>query len=73
MKLTKILRPLYTERERLLETIATLEKLQQDGNAHLPMTVKRRGRKSMSFEERQQVSARMLRYWARRRMAEHRG
>jgi hypothetical protein len=53
--------------------IAALEELQRNGSGQLPMTAKRRGRKSMSSEERQEVSARMQSYWASRRKAERQG
>jgi Zn-dependent oligopeptidase len=50
------------EKERLERVIASLEKLQAPG----PIRT-RGGRKSMSPEERQEVSERMKKYWEKRR------
>ena len=49
--------------------IASLEELQRaaDANSHVMGRSKRRGRKSMGSEERQEVSERMKKYWAGRR------
>jgi hypothetical protein len=47
------------------EAIAAIEKLQQRIAGAKP--VERRGRKSMSIAERNEVSKRMRRYWANRR------
>ena len=58
-----MIRELYAQREKLDRTIAALEAL---GSGEPP---KRRGRKSMSPEERQRVAERMKRYWAKRRRA----
>ncbi len=69
MDLYKALQDLYAEKEKLERAIASLEELQRIG-AGLPglsQTGKRRGRKSMSAEERVEVSKRMRRYWAARR------
>jgi hypothetical protein len=69
MDLYKAIRDLYAEKERLERVIASLEELQRvanDPNA-AETERKRRGRKSMDPEERQQVSERMKRYWAGRR------
>ena len=65
MDLPKAIRELYEEKERIDGVIASLEQyLRTNG----PGVVKRkRGRKSMSPEERQAVSARMSSYWAGRR------
>jgi len=68
MDIYQALRALHEEKKRLDHLIAVLEELQNAGN-HIqnPVIKKRRGRKSMSPEERRQVSERMKRYWAQRR------
>jgi hypothetical protein len=69
MDLYKALQDLYAEKEKLERAIASLEELQQIGGT-LPDSLKagkRRGRKSMSAEERLEVSKRMQKYWASRR------
>ena len=55
--------------------IASLEELQRTAGAVpvLPQACKRRGRKSMSSAERQEVSERMRKYWAGRRQDSRRG
>ena len=63
MNLTTIIAELRREKERLDRVIASLEGLQTGAT----MPVRRRGRKSMSAEERREVSARMTKYWASRR------
>jgi hypothetical protein len=55
---------LYRERRRLDEVIKNLEALVQGKQ---PPPLSRRGRKSMSEDERQVVAERMRRYWASRR------
>jgi hypothetical protein len=60
MDLKEILSQLYAEKELLDEAIRQLEALTKG-------TASRRGRKSMSIEERRQVSERMRSYWAKRR------
>jgi hypothetical protein len=67
MDVDKALRDLYEEKHRLDIAIAALE-------GHLRTAAERpalarRGRKSMTPEERQQVSARMSKYWEARRAA----
>jgi hypothetical protein len=61
------IRELHDEKKRLDRLIAALEAIEngesREGTASLP----RRGRKTMSAEERKQVSERMKRYWAGRR------
>lgn len=66
MDLQKAIRELYDEKKRIDGVIASLEQyLRTNGN----ITPKRkRGRKSMSPDERQEVSARMRTYWASRRV-----
>jgi len=70
MDLYKAIQDLYAEKEKLERVIASLEELQRTAGA-LPLPpakpAKRRGRKSMSSEERQEVSERMRQYWAKRR------
>jgi hypothetical protein len=55
---------LYRERRRLDEVIKNLEALVQGKQ---PPPLSRRGRKSMSEDERQVVAERMRKYWASRR------
>ena len=59
-----IIRGLRDELTRVERAITQLESLQ--AGTELPKS-NRAGRKSMGAEERQQVSARMKRYWASRR------
>jgi len=72
MDLYKAIQELYAEKEKLERVIASLEELQRTGGSipPLPKPAKRRGRKSMSPTERQQVSERMRKYWAGRRSPE---
>lgn len=68
MDLYKAIRQLYEERARLDRVIASLEELQRAAGGDTGgETPKRRGRKTMSEEERRQVSERMKQYWADRR------
>ena len=65
MDLPKAIRELYEEKERIDGVIASLEQyLRTNGTG---VVKRKRGRKSMSPEERQAVSARMRSYWAGRR------
>jgi len=66
MELSKVLRDLYAEKERLERTITLLEGLLTADPPEIP-GAKRRGRHSMDAAERQEVSARMKRYWESRR------
>ena len=70
MDLYKAIQDLYAEKEKLEHVIASLEELQRTGSAipALPKSAKRRGRKSMNSEERQEVAERMRKYWAGRRI-----
>ncbi len=75
MDLVKAIRELYEEKKRLDTVIASLESMialegKVPGRQPAP---KKRGRKSMSREERQEVSARMKKYWAERRQKTSRG
>ena len=70
MDLYKAIQDLYAEKEKLERVIASLEELQRAAGSapELPKPpAKRRGRKSMSSTERQEVSERMRKYWASRR------
>ncbi len=68
MDLHKIIRELHEERDRLDEVIRSLEVLLESSKSDGPAAgPKRRGRRSMSPEERLQVSERMKRYWEARR------
>jgi hypothetical protein len=69
MDLYKAIQDLYAEKEKLERVIASLEELQRSAGSlpSLPKAAKRRGRKSMSHQERQEVSERMKKYWESRR------
>jgi hypothetical protein len=68
MNLDKLIRKLQKEREQLDSIIASMERLRQAAAATKPERVKkRRGRKFMDVKDRQEVSARMKKYWASRR------
>jgi len=66
MDLTTTIAELRCEKERLERVIASLQELQVGGTV-AAFQNKRRGRKSMSPEERREVSARMKKYWASQR------
>ena len=71
MDLNQTIRELYAEKEKLDQVIAALEDMQRTSQSGLLRQVRgSRGRKSMGPAERQQVSARMKHYWAKRRKAE---
>ena len=65
MDIHRLIKDLYDERERVSRLIAFFEELQNPGKG--PPKMRGRGRKSMSAEERRQVSARIKRYWDQRR------
>jgi hypothetical protein len=69
MDLYKAIQDLYAEKEKLERVIASLEELQRSSGAMpaLEKPANRRGRKSMSSQERQEVSQRMKKYWESRR------
>ena len=71
MDLYEAIQRLYTQKENLMRAIAALEALQKVGGTTVPAEVTRskRGRKSMNSDERQEVSLRMKKYWASRRVA----
>jgi hypothetical protein len=75
MDLYKAIQELYEEKERLERVIASLEELQRTAESapEFTHTPKRRGRKSMTAKERQEVSERMKKYWAQRREPEPSG
>ena len=66
MDLIKTIEELRCEKQRLYRVIASLEELKAPDGSVDPPIRSRRGRKSMSPEERREVSARMKRYWANR-------
>jgi hypothetical protein len=66
MDLQKTIDFLRGEIRRLERVVASLEEL-RDGVTAGPVEKKRRGRKTMSLEERLEASERMRRYWASRR------
>lgn len=69
MDLYKAIQDLYAEKDKLERVIASLEELQRTAGTlpTLPISGKRRGRKSMSAKERKEVSERMKKYWENRR------
>jgi hypothetical protein len=70
MDLASALQQLYAQRQKLDRVIAALETLRRAPSPPLPPSPssgKRRGRKSMSADERKEVSKRMKKYWANRR------
>ena len=70
MDLFDAIQKLYTEKESLVRAISALEALQHDSQISQAVVRRsRRGRKSMAPEERQEVSLRMKKYWAARRVS----
>ncbi len=67
MDLYRIISELEQERKRLQRIIESLENLDPAGDPQVHAARKRRGRKSMDRTAREEVSARMKRYWAKRR------
>ena len=65
MDIYRILYELQAEWEKVDSAIKTLERLQSGGTLAAPKS--KRGRKTMSEEERRRVSERMKRYWEQRR------
>jgi len=69
MDLYRIIRELTQERDRLQRIIDSLEEMKPEGRVQVRTDRgKRRGRKSMDRAGREEVSDRMKRYWARRRV-----
>jgi hypothetical protein len=69
LDLEKAIQELRSEKERLERVIASLEELQRSAGV-IPAPnerIRRRGRKFMGPQERQEVSQRMKKYWAARR------
>ena len=64
MDYRRAIQELIEEKKKLDAAIATLESLLSDRSEK---QTSRRGRKSMSEDERKIVSERMRRYWAKRR------
>jgi len=69
MDVRETLQQLYAEKKRIESVIESLEALVRNSDEVCagPGPRSRRGRKSMSPEEREKVSERMKRYWAGRR------
>jgi hypothetical protein len=73
MDLFKAIQDLYEEKRRLDQVIASLEALQAlDEGRSREGAPKKRGRKSMSVDERKEVSERMRQYWESRRKTSNR-
>jgi hypothetical protein len=66
MDLYQIIEELLRERNRIQGIIESLERMNSDPKIVGSGMRKRRGRKSMDPAARQEVSARMKRYWAKR-------
>jgi hypothetical protein len=69
MDLFDAIQKLYTEKESLVRAIAALEALDGSANGTFEVRRSKRGRKSMNSQERQEVSLRMKKYWASRRVS----
>ena len=67
MDVFKALSELYEEKKRVDALISALEARLTGTGKPEARTRKRRGRRSMSEQEREEVSRRMSRYWAARR------
>jgi hypothetical protein len=70
MNLHKMLHELHEDKQRLEQVISLLEELREnpvEGQSSTGQNGQKRGRKSMAAEERNEVSARMKKYWATRR------
>jgi len=67
MDLYRIIFELVQERNRVQRIIESLEGMSTEDDVPVRAPRKRRGRKSMDQKAREEVSARMKRYWARRR------
>lgn len=66
MDIHRIIRELHEERRHLERIIESLESIAKMGGGYIKPPG-RRGRKFMDAADREEVSARMKRYWARRR------
>jgi prefoldin subunit 5 len=70
MDLFEAIQKLYAEKESLMRAISALEALHDSTKANTSEVRRsKRGRKSMNSEERQEVSLRMKKYWATRRVS----
>jgi hypothetical protein len=68
VNINKTIRELIEEKKRLDRVIGTLEEMQRTGPVEVTaLSQKKRGRKSMDGQARQEVSERMKRYWEARR------
>jgi len=68
MDIHKMIQELHAERDALDRAISSLEELQRaDTDIPAQWNRSRRGRKFMGPKEREEVSARMKKYWASRR------
>jgi hypothetical protein len=65
MNLIETIGELRGEKDKLERAIAMLEQLRSAGNGGV-LQKPGRGRKSVSAEERQEISVRMKKYWERR-------
>lgn len=69
MDIYRIIQELVEERDRVSRIIASLEEMAGSGKTVTSSSVRdRRGRKSMDARARKEVSERMKRYWANRRI-----
>ncbi len=68
MDLYRTIRDLLDERKRLDALIARMEGVQRKQALREPQVKKRRGRKGMDEDQRKEVSERMRKYWAGRRV-----
>jgi hypothetical protein len=69
MDLFEAIQKLYAQKASLMRAISALEALQSPASRTSEPGRSKRGRKSMNPEERQQVSMRMKKYWAQRRVS----
>jgi len=72
LNINRTIRELIEEKKRLDRVIGTLEEMQRTGPVEVTaLSQKKRGRKSMDGQARQEVSERMKRYWQSRRKQEN--
>lgn len=70
MDLNRAINELRAERDQIVAAIAQIESLNNTDDVFKMLSRARRGRKPMSATERREVSARMKKYWAKRRKAQ---
>ncbi|MGD1068645.1 MAG: hypothetical protein ABSB15_00770 [Bryobacteraceae bacterium] len=71
MDIYRIIRELLEERNRVDKIIASLDEMASEGRKSPSEAGRgRRGRKSMDAAARREVSERMKRYWAKRRVGQ---